>query len=276
MKTPQATRVKGSKVAIRLGLVVWGTLLLGLTSLGIVWLNVTDSNPATDFSPAIILVSYSPSLAAIGAAALIGRGVGPLFKQMLVWRINTGWYLLALLGPLALVGAAHTLASLFSGEYGADWHIPNATEIGGLMGPLIAGSLGEELGWRGYAQPRLQRLRTILGASIIIGIFWATWHLWPILAPGGSDSFSALDCIQTYVRLISTAVLYGWLYNATKGSLLLVMLAHAGHNIAVELLPIPSGGASAPALAVAFFYAAAAIGLVWGTRKRLTTRPNAV
>lgn len=71
------------------------------------------------------------------------------------------------------------------------------------------------------------------------------------------------------MRLISIAVIYGWIYNKTRGSLLLVMLAHAGHNIAVDLLPSPTKEA---ALLLACLYLAAAIAVVWFDRRCITAR----
>jgi uncharacterized protein len=120
-------------------------------------------------------------------------------------------------------------------------------------------------------QPLLQKRYSIFWASVIIGVLWATWHLWPVIAPGGLASMTFLDVVQTYVRLISTAVIYGWIYNGTRGSLLLVMLAHAGHNIAVDLLPPATEGA---ALLLAFLYLALAIAVVWVTKAQILSRPR--
>jgi len=111
--------------------------------------------------------------------------------------------------------------------------------VGFTIGAVIAGSLGEEFGWRGFAQPRLQQRVGALWAAIVIGILWSTWHLWPLAAPGGINLFLPSDAIQTYVRLIGTAVIYAWIYNSTGGSLLAVMIAHAGHNIGTSFIPDP-------------------------------------
>ena len=115
---------------------------------------------------------------------------------------------------------------------------------GSIPFTIGAGSLGEEFGWRGFAQPRLQQQVGALWAAIVIGILWSTWHLWPLSVPGGANLFLPSDVVQTYVRLIGTAVIYAWIYNSTGGSLLAVMVAHAGHNLGTSLIPDPSNDPS--------------------------------
>jgi len=110
-----------------------------------------------------------------------------------------------------------------------------------VMG-VLAGTIGEEFGWRGLAQPRLQERYGALKASILIGLVWGTFQF-------GFCRFvtawSLTDVIVTqYLRLIATAVIYAWIYNSTKGSLFLVMVAHAAHNITVDLMPQVGGSAA--------------------------------
>lgn len=248
---------KNAPANINQALTVWGALLFGLTGLGIVWLWLTSVNPDTDFSPAIILIAYAPSLAAVLAAGVPGAGgLGTLLKQMLIWRVSLKWYALALLGPLVLVAVAIFLYMVAGGDMSSGWFALPA--IGSLIGPLIAGSLGEELGWRGFAQRLLQKRYSLLGACLIVGVLWATWHLWPIFAPGGAEYADALTIMETYVRLIATAILYGWIYVRTGGSVLLVMLAHAGHNLAIDLIAPSLLATTAIPLLIAGLYALAA------------------
>lgn len=64
--------------------------------------------------------------------------------------------------------------------------------------------------------------------------------LWPLAVPGGAKLVLPSDVVQTYIRLISTAVIYAWIYNSTRGSLPLVMIAHAAHNIDSSFILGPS------------------------------------
>ena len=118
---------------------------------------------------------------------------------------------------------------------------PELASFSLLVGALIAGSFGEEVGWRGLGQPRLQTRFGALTAAVIVGILWSAWHLWPVLAPGGLGSTEASDVVLTFVRLIAMAIVYAWLYNSTRGSLLIVMIAHAGYDMGVNLVPGANG-----------------------------------
>lgn len=219
---------------------VWLLLLCGLTGLSVLLLRHAGINPDHDFSPFILIIAYASSLAALITTAVFhGRaGLGKLLRPILKWRVNFGWYAGALLGPMLLIVLANLVFMLAGGRPAwSDFFDIGAVAAG--FGAIIAGCLGEEIGWRGFAQPLLQKRTSLLVAAVIVGIIWASWHLWPILAPGGSNHLVAADITQTYLRLISTAVIYAWIYQRTA-SLLLVMLAHAGHNVAVDLLPVQS------------------------------------
>lgn len=249
-------------------IVAWCVGFFTLTGLGVAWLWQTGVDPTKDFSPAIILIGYSPALAALGVAgALKGtQSLGWLLHQIVAWRVGIKWYALACLGPLALVLIANVVSIACGGEQA--WEMGHFSLASIAIGPLIAGSLGEELGWRGFAQPLLQRRYSIFWASVIVGALWATWHLYPLISPGGQEQLTFLNVAETYVRLVSTAIVYGWLYGIT-GSLLLVMLAHAGHNIAIDIL----GATDASATIVAILYFLAAVSVATLAGKRLFRAP---
>lgn len=214
-------------------LLIWGLLLFGLTSLGIGYLWVNNLTP-DDLSLGVILVAYSPSLAALVAAAMT-RSSSDLMGQLLSWRASPWVYLIAAGFAVAATGGAFTLSQVFGP--------PTTFDLAGIglgIGAIIAGSIGEELGWRGYIQPRLMRKFNLFWASIIVGLLWSTWHCWTILAPHGLSGDWLLDAVLTYARLVPTALLYGWLYHVSKRSLPVVMVSHAAHNIAINALIIPT------------------------------------
>jgi len=106
---------------------------------------------------------------------------------------------------------------------------------------IVPGSaLGEEIGWRGYALPRLQAGRSALGASLILGVIWALWHLplWLTGAPGRTPILYA----AFVVSVIALSVILTWVYNSTGGSLLMVVLLHATFNLPVTLAIDELGG----------------------------------
>lgn len=188
----------------------------------------------------IEVTAYAPTLAAIFAVAVVTRsgGMGQLFRPIGKWRVGIYWYVLALVGPSVLFLIGDSIRLVLHLPLPTQWVvIPGAATIAFLIGALIAGSFGEEVGWRGVGQPRLQARYGPLWAAVAVGIVWSTWHLWPIAAPGGLATTTWSDVILTFGRLIATSVLYAWLYNNTRGSLLIVMLAHAGHNLAARFVP---------------------------------------
>jgi membrane protease YdiL (CAAX protease family) len=230
--------------------VAWVIALAAITGLGILplFLYQLDLSTLAFSTPVPIVVgigieltAYAPTLAALLAVWLIpgGGGVRKLLRPVLRWRVGIGWYGLALAGPTALFLIGDLVRLILGLPLPATWFtFPELASFGFLVGALIAGSFGEEVGWRGLGQPRLQMRYGALTAAVIVGILWSAWHLWPVLAPGGLGATNASDVILTFLRLVATAIVYAWLYNSSGGSLLIVMLAHAGHNIAVHLVPL--------------------------------------
>jgi membrane protease YdiL (CAAX protease family) len=139
------------------------------------------------------------------------------------------------------------------------------------VGAVIAGALGEELGWRGFGQPRLQAGIGAFWAAIVIGLLWSTWHLWPVAVPGGLSLFDWTDFPQTYLRLTSTAVLYAWLFNSTRGSLLLVLVAHGAFNIDSSIVQTPASDIHTIPIIVAILHGVAALAVVLATNPRTLT-----
>src|SRR5712691_722191 len=262
------------------GVLAWAIALFGLTALGIapLYAFVPDLSKFSGKLPpaelaavglGVELTAFAPSLAAILVAWLLpgAGGARTLFRQLKRWRIHPIWYLIALLGPVLLL-LLGTLIWASLGNSSVVWlALPSSMPF--TIGALIAGSLGEEFGWRGFAQPRLQQRVGALWAAIVVGILWSTWHLWPLFAPGGASLFLPSDVVQTYIRLIGTAVIYAWIYNSTGGSLLAVMVAHAGHNLGTSLVPDPSNDPShLKPIIDAVLYAVVAIVVILVTNHR--------
>ena len=95
---------------------------------------------------------------------------------------------------------------------------------------------GEEVGWRGFALPRMQSLTSPLIACLVMNIFWPLWHLFLWMAEGRSI-FSPEYWGRTYLELLPATVTIGWLYNRSKGSILVAGIAHAAANTAFMFFP---------------------------------------
>jgi membrane protease YdiL (CAAX protease family) len=101
---------------------------------------------------------------------------------------------------------------------------------------------GEEIGWRGYALPRLAARFGLGRASIVLGVVWACWHL-PLFFLRGADTYGQ-SFVVYLLQVIALSVAMAWLYGRTHGSLLLVMLMHAAINNTKDIVPSAVPGAT--------------------------------
>ena len=199
--------------------------------------------------------AWAPTIAALVLTAVLdGRaGVRRLLRGVLKWRVAWYWYVFAILGPTLVVFAAILVHLLLGGTaptlagIAARFGLPaeRAMLVLGFL-PLVyvttifaGGPIAEELGWRGYAQPRLQAHIGPTFAGLAIGVLWGFWHL-PLFffLPSATG-----DVPLTWFLPLTTAcsVLFGWLYNQTGGSVLLCMLFHAGINFVLGAVGLVSG-----------------------------------
>ena len=158
--------------------IVWSPWVLGQDGAGL--LPIKISQAASGYLNATAILAGPTLSAFIMTATTEGRtGVRRLLGRLLLWRVGIRWYLFALLGvPLImLLGTV-----VYSGD------LPKLGALGGrsyLLSYLatfalvivLGGPLFEEIGWRGFALPRMERLHWPLLASVILGVLWALWHL---------------------------------------------------------------------------------------------------
>lgn len=192
-----------------------------------------------------ILGAFGPTLAGVMMTALEAGwpGLKSLGRRLWVGRVGCQWYLFVLFWPalLSLVGTLVGIA--FLGKPAPDFANPpfvaqyplppEALQIGWwfflpfvfLQQMTIGSAMGEELGWRGYALPHLQARTNALYASIILGLLWGIWHL-PLYWTVG-DARASMSVGWLLAGLVLEAILYTWVFNHTKGSLLLALLFHA-------------------------------------------------
>ena len=192
--------------------------------------------PVTSFYLLTLAVSWplgllppGPSIAAIAVTALIdGRsGVGALLRRVTVWRVGVRWYLIALLGPVALLAAAASVNVLAGAQVATEGPLVDWVELGRLFGIQVVGVLAgpwEELGWRGYALPRLLKRTSPLTASLGVGVLWAVWHI-PLFMSGDLPWADA-------AALVVLSVLFTAVFVRTKQSVLIAFLMHASVNAA--------------------------------------------
>jgi membrane protease YdiL (CAAX protease family) len=176
--------------------------------------------------------TFGPAVAAFALAALASgwRGVRALLAAMLRWRVGAIWYLVALGLPFGAQLASILLNPGF-GSAAPDWSaIPPAAQMLPmiLIFAVFSGPLGEEIGWRGFALPRLLESYSALTASLILGAVWAIWHLPLILV----DDFTAHGALMPVIA----AIVFTWVFQNSAGSVLLAILMHMSHQNSVRYL----------------------------------------
>jgi membrane protease YdiL (CAAX protease family) len=179
---------------------------------------------------------FSPTIAAVVLSGMVGgRGaVIRLLLRLVQWRVGVRWYVAAtaLLWMPALIALAYlALGNPAPGmaEGTTLWLL--LAQIGQT---LYAGPIAEEAGWRGFALPRLQERFGALTSSLILGALWACWHLPFYAISGGGVGIP----FPAYFALVTVLTIYiTWIYNNTRGSLLLCVLAHFSFNAASAFLP---------------------------------------
>ena len=122
-----------------------------------------------------LLALFVPTFAALVVTAITDgkAGVKDLLRRVVLWRVGFRWYVVAIGLPILLGLIAMGLNTLLTGETMAiDVQQPLTLTL--ILAILV---LGEEIGWRGFALPRLQTRYNSLVASLILGVLWAAWHL---------------------------------------------------------------------------------------------------
>jgi membrane protease YdiL (CAAX protease family) len=207
-------------------------------------------------------------------------GLRTLLRRLLAWRVGIQWYLVALFSLTAIDLLALALSTLLSGtmpdftKVFAGRFFGDSTNLWYFILPVFlveALTNGEEIGWRGYALPRLQTRYSALVSSLIIGVIWAVWHIPHFLMAGNTISFGWF-----LLDIIAKAVLFTWVYNNTNGSLLVATLFHAANNTAGAFLPITasvSGVIQPFAIAVVIQWIVAITVTVLAGPVRLSRRP---
>jgi membrane protease YdiL (CAAX protease family) len=141
---------------------------------------------------------------------------------MRIWRVGLGWYAAALVLFPVLILVVLGALSLISQEFA-----PNFAVMGVAVG-LLAGFF-EEIGWMGYAFPKMARAYGVLAAAVFLGLLHSTWHV-------VADYLGASAALGAYwlphffffmtVSMTATRVLIVWVYQNT-GSVLVAQAAHA-------------------------------------------------
>jgi membrane protease YdiL (CAAX protease family) len=216
--------------------------------------------PPERFMALVGLGALGPTFGALLAGRLEGPGTNrATLARLGRWRVSPIWYVVALLTSGGLFTGAMALLSL-------------VRDVGPLAYPptdaarwiaLVVFPLGEEIGWRGFALPRLQARFGGLVASVILGTGWGLWHAMMFDLAGHGLAW----IVYLLPFFVAGSVFFTWLWNRTGGSLLLAVLAHAGAHLDNSNRALQESGDGVPVLVHTVAFVALALVLVALDRK---------
>ncbi|GAA1151192.1 CPBP family intramembrane glutamic endopeptidase [Nesterenkonia lutea] len=206
------------------------------------WLGPLAAPGSSATMPLVIAGSFGPAIAAVvvtaclegraGIKSLFGRylpkrqgGIRPFLLGLVVFGV-----LLASGGVALLAGASLEVEGLRAGLIA----LP-----GSIILIALVGGGNEELGWRGFALPRLQAVMPPVIANIMLGVIWAVWHapLWSMATSQSEMSFPI-----SVLMVVAISIVLGFIFNVAGGGLLAVVAAHTAVNAAGGLKAAALGG----------------------------------
>jgi len=183
---------------------------------------------AAPFQLLLILPAIGPALAAWFARRL-ERSERPEFRGLdphPCLRARVGWYCAAVALPAIILLVAYAASTAL--PLTAESLMPRSgSALLAVVAISICANPCEEIGWRGFALPRLQARYGPVTASLIIGLLSALWHV-PLLL---SAPMSAYPMLPWTIGTVCIAFIATWLYNGTQRSLWVLALFHVAFNI---------------------------------------------
>ena len=213
-------------------------------------------------TPLLILGTFAPSLVAFGLTARVERvaGMQVLLRRAFEWPSALRWYLFAVGYLVAIKLAVVVVHRLLAGawpRFGTEpWYFIAVAIV--ISTPVQA---GEEIGWRGYALPRLAARMGLARASLLLGLIWACWHLPLFFVPGLNQYGQSFPLFALGGIALSVAI--AWLYAHTEGSVGMAMLMHSAVNQTTGIVPTNVPGATNPLALSSSLVAWLFIALLW-------------
>ena len=181
------------------------------------------------------IATFGPGIAAIIVVAIKEKkqGVKNLLKKGINIKFKAKWLIpIFILLPL-IAGLAFVITVPATGD---SWNTSFTFSllVSAIIMFFIGGPLGEEFGWRGFAQEKLQNRWNALTSSLIVGFFWGIWHLPLHFITGATQEYIPIWAFILLQMVIS--IIFGWIYNNTR-SVLAVIVLHWVSNAAAMLIP---------------------------------------
>lgn len=204
-----------------------------------------------DFTFMYVLHTFGPSLAAIIVTRVIGGKAGLLRLRERIRQRRAGWrwYLFILVGiPVLFLLGMVTQPGALASFQGLTPRLLVSYPLYYVIVFFGGGPLGEEIGWRGFALPRMQPRYGPLWGTLLLGVVWCFWHLPDFLtaSKGGGPGTGLVGFLENFpyflLLVISLAIIFTWIFNHTRGSIFTAILAHASVNTPeLTLMPLFPG-----------------------------------
>lgn len=186
----------------------------------------------------LLLGTFAPCLFAMLLTGLAqgGTGVRRLLTPVIRWRVAAKFYVFALVYIAAIKLSAALIYRVVTGTWPRFGHEgPVVILVAVIVSTPF--QFGEEVGWRGYALPRLAKRMGLARASLLLGLIWGVWHLPQFFVPGADTYRQSFPLFVLQVIALSVAI--AWLWDRTGHSLLLPMLLHSAVNNTKDIVPSP-------------------------------------
>ncbi len=188
------------------------------------------------------IIVFGPAFVALILTGLnAGKaGVRQMLVGLLPQRNGLPWYVLAFLIPIAAAYVAMGINIAFGAPFPNSW-FPTSWMflLGFLVFQLVFLTPGEEIGWRGFALPRLQERLGSLGGTLLLAALWLGWQA-PLFFMGATAQVGR-SVIVYALALLAWSLIMTWLYNSSGGSILTAVLFHTSFNVVGYMLPFDTG-----------------------------------
>ena len=211
------------------------------------------------------LTAFGPAAAALLITRLLRKPGSAAWRAQLpsVPRAVL-WWMVGFGSPLLLFVIARVVARVV-GTTVPTWtslgHINFLPDLG--LGAWVlwffTSGIGEEVGWRGFALPRLQHTRSAMTSTVLLAMGWAGWHLPAFFYVPSYTAIGLRILPGFFMGVLAGAIVLTWLYNSSEGCVLAAVLWHASFNF-VTASPNAGGLVAAVTSALVMVWAVA---IVW-------------
>ena len=186
------------------------------------------------FAPALPISALMACVPMFAALCLVwhrngGTAAGKLFNSAFDIRAipGAGWVAVAVGFMPVAFGLTGGLVWLSGPLLPVPDLLPASAAIPALV-LFFIGAVGEEVGWQGYAYPVLRQTRSALGAALIVGVVWASWHVIPFWLMGRTVTWIIWQSLA--IGLMRIVIV--WLVLNAGQSILIAVLFHMMSNSA--------------------------------------------